>query len=445
MPMTDQSGPQTTHGETHHTTGGAAAEVTAAEISEELTPFRAVNLQFDRAAKLLGLSDDLSVALKTPHREVMVEIPLRCSDGSLRTFRGYRVQHDNSRGPMKGGLRYHPEVDLDEVRALASLMTWKTAVVDIPYGGAKGGIACDPRQLSARDVERLTRMFITRIEKFIGPQDDIPAPDVNTNPQVMAWIVDEYAKYHGFTPGVVTGKPVELGGSLGRTSATGRGVLFAAERAGADIGISLSGATVAVQGFGNVGSWAAHFLAEAGARIVAVSDVNGAIYSGDGLDVEALREAVASSGSVLDHDGAEQISNEELLTLDVDILVPAALGGVLHRDNAADVRAKLIVEGANHPTTPTADHIFAERGITVVPDIYANAGGVTVSYFEWVQNLQQFRWPAERVDTELRRIMDAAYDTLREVAEEYDTDLRTAAFTMAIRRVAEATRLRGQS
>jgi glutamate dehydrogenase (NAD(P)+) len=424
-------------------TGGAATEVTAPEAGRRLTAFQAVNQQLDRAADLIGLSEDLRVALKTPYREVMVELPLRCSDGELRTFSGYRVQHDNSRGPMKGGLRYHPEVDLDEVRALASLMTWKTAVVDIPYGGAKGGINCDPRELKASDVERLTRRFVARIERFIGPHEDIPAPDVNTNAQVMAWIVDEYAKFHGYTPGVVTGKPLQLGGSRGRESATGRGVLFAAERAAADMGLDLRGATVAVQGFGNVGSWAAHFFQAAGARVVAVSDVRGGIFRGEGLDIPALRDEVTRSGSVVEHAGAERIGNEALLSLDVDILIPAALGGVLHARNAADVRARMVVEGANHPTTPDADEIFAERGVIVLPDIFANAGGVTVSYFEWVQNLQQFRWSEERVDQELRAIMDAAYDAIRRIARERETDLRTAAFVLAIQRVAQAAELRG--
>lgn len=441
--MSDDRTTQPAPGEAHPTTGGTAAEPTAAEEAEELTPFRSVNLQFDRAAELLGIAEDLRVALKTPYREVMVEIPLRCTDGTLRTFRGYRVQHDNSRGPMKGGLRYHPDVDLDEIRALASLMTWKTAVVGIPYGGAKGGINCNPRELDQRDVEKLTRQFISRIEKFIGPKEDIPAPDVNTNAQVMAWVVDEYSKYHGYAPAVVTGKPIELGGSPGRTSATGRGVLFATERVAADRGIELRGATVAIQGFGNVGSWAAHFLAEAGARVVAVSDVEGGIFSGDGLDIPRVRQVMDDAGTVVAHEAAERISNEELLALDVDIVVPAALGNVIHRGNAGDVRAKLIVEGANHPTTPGADEILRDRGVVVVPDIYANAGGVTVSYFEWVQNLQQFRWSAKRVDSELREIMDAAYDEVCGVADEHNTDLRTAAFAVAIRRVAGATRLRG--
>jgi glutamate dehydrogenase (NAD(P)+) len=407
-----------------------------------LTPFQAVNLLFDRSADLLEVPEDLRVGLKTPLREVMVEIPLRCADGRIQTFQGYRVQHDNSRGPMKGGIRYHPEVDLDEVRALAALMTWKTAVVDLPYGGAKGGITCDPSTLSALDLERLTRRFVTRIHSFIGDHEDIPGPDMNTNPQVMAWIVDEYAKFSGFTPGIVTGKPLQLGGSRGRISATGRGCLFAAERAAADIGMSLDGATVAIQGFGNVGSWAARFFADAGARIVAVSDVHGAIFDGDGLDLEAVGNAVETDGAVAT-DGAESISNEELLALDVDVLLPAALGNVIREDNAAEVRARMVVEGANHPTTPAADRILHERGVTVLPDIFANAGGVTVSYFEWVQNLQQFRWSAERVDEELRTVMNEAYDALTAVRDEFDTDLRTAAYTLAIRRVSEAAQLRG--
>jgi glutamate dehydrogenase (NAD(P)+) len=337
-------------------TGGAATEATAAEAGRRLTPFQAVNLQFERAAELLGISQELRIALKTPYREVMVEIPLRCADGEIRTFSGYRVQHDNSRGPMKGGLRYHPEVDLDEVRALASLMTWKTAVVGLPYGGAKGGINCEPHSLDVRDVEQLTRRFVGRIEKFIGPQEDIPAPDVNTDAQVMAWIVDEYAKYHGFTPAVVTGKPLELGGSIGRESATGRGLLFATERAAADLGLELKGARVAVQGFGNVGSWAAHFLHEAGARVVAVSDVHGGVFAGDGLDIPRLRREAAKSGRIPPGAGVEALTNEEL-----------------------------------------------------------------------------------------RGIMDRAYDAVREIAREQHTDLRTAAFALAIERVAEATLLRGVS
>jgi glutamate dehydrogenase (NAD(P)+) len=414
-----------------------------APAEERLTPFQAVNLLFDRAAGLLDLSDELKLRLKIPFREVMVEIPLQTTDGQTHTFRGYRVQHDNSRGPMKGGIRYHPEADLEEVRALAALMTWKTAVVDLPYGGAKGGIECDPTQMSELDLERLTRRFTSRIHPFIGPNEDVPGPDVNTNPQVMAWIVDEYAKLHGFTPAIVTGKPLELGGSRGRISATGRGCLFAAERAAADMGLELRGATVAVQGFGNVGSWAASFFAAADARVVAVSDIGGAIFAGDGLDLGAVRACTAAGDSVTSCTGVDRLSNDELLALDVDVLIPAALGNVLHAGNARDVRARLVVEGANHPTTPAADEILRSRGVVVLPDIFANAGGVTVSYFEWVQNLQQFRWAEDRVDDELRATMNAAYDALRRVQQEFKCDLRTAAFVLAIRRVAAASRLRG--
>jgi glutamate dehydrogenase (NAD(P)+) len=425
------------------TSGRSAAEPVAAHREDGLSPFEAVNSQFERAAALLGVPEDIQIGLKTPYREVMVEIPLRCADGTLRTFQGYRVQHDNSRGPMKGGIRYQPEVDLDEVRALAALMTWKTAVVDLPYGGAKGGINCDPKQLSQLDVERLTRRFIGRIERFIGPHEDIPAPDVNTNSQVMAWIVDEYSKFHGYSPAVVTGKPVELGGSFGRESATGRGVLFAAQLAAPRAGFELEGSTVAVQGFGNVGSWAAKFFDEVGCRVVAVSDVKGAIHQGDGLDLAAVRRQLEETGSVVGLEGSDSITNEELLELDVDVLVPAALGGVIHARNASLVRARMIVEGANHPLTPEADDIFRDSSTLVIPDIYANAGGVTVSYFEWVQNLQQFRWTAERVDEELQKVMISAWGAITEIADEYSTDLRTAAFVLAIRKVAAATELRG--
>lgn len=417
--------------------------MTEIELARPLTPFESVNLQFDNAANILDLDEDMRIGLKTPFREVIVEVPLRCADGRIRTYSGYRVQHDASRGPMKGGLRYHPKVDLDEVRALAALMTWKTAVVGLPYGGAKGGIKCDPSELSTTELERLTRTFTGRIAPFIGPNQDIPAPDMNTNAQVMAWIVDEYAKYHGYAPAVVTGKPLALGGSPGRDSATGRGVLFVAERAAAEFGIDLEGARVAVQGFGNVGSWVAAFLAEAGARVVAISDAYGGVFDGDGLDVEKLILQAPSPGRLPQGAGTESITNEELLSLDVDVLVPAAIGNALHEGNARDVRARLIVEAANHPTTPGGDEILLSRGIPIVPDILANAGGVTVSYFEWVQNLQRFSWSAERIDEELRATMNTAYDSVSAMAREKSTDRRTAAFALAIGRVAEARRLRG--
>ncbi len=408
-----------------------------------LTPFEAVNYQFDRAARHLDIPEYLQVALKTPYREIMVEIPMRGRDDTFQIFHGYRVQHDNSRGPMKGGLRYHPTVDLDEVRALASLMTWKTAVVDLPFGGAKGGVDCDPSQLSTGELERLTRSFVARVHGFIGPHEDIPGPDVNTSAQVMAWILDEYSKFHGFTPGVVTGKPVELGGSKGRDSATGHGVALIAARAVADHGVDLRGASVAIQGFGNVGGWSAHFLAQGGARIVAVSDVYGGIYHDGGLDIGALRKRAALGEPLAETGAGDPITNDELIALDVDLLIPAALGGVLHRDNADSVQARIVIEGANAPVTPEADRRLEERGIPIVPDILANTGGVTVSYFEWVQNLQQFRWPLKRVDEELARVLDTAYDSVQGLAASAGVPLRMAAYMLGIRRVAEATLVRG--
>lgn len=411
---------------------------------DDLTPFQAVNYEFDRAARRLGLSEDAQIALKTPHREVMVEVPLRCGAGCQHTFHAYRVQHDHSRGPFKGGIRYHPEVDLDEVRALASLMTWKTAVVNIPFGGAKGGLDCDPKHHSRAEVEAMTRTVVQRMHHFIGPDEDIPAPDVNTGPQVMAWIVDEYSKFHGYSPGVVTGKPVELGGSAGRLAATGNGLAVVAERAAADVGLELDGATVAIQGFGNVGSWTARALRAKGARIVAVSDVAGGVHHGDGLDIDALLRARDEGGSVVELDDAhDALTNAELLALDVDILVPAALGGVLDAGNAGDVSARLVVEGANGPTTPAATRILEERGIPVVPDIVANAGGVTVSYLEWVQNSQHFPWSEAKVRDALESRMLDAYEAVSARAREADVSLRVAAFMVAVRRVAEATELRG--
>lgn len=407
--------------------------------------FATVNSLFDRAADLLGLSEVKRTELKTPYREMMVRLPLLTEKGEFKVYQGYRVQHDLSRGPMKGGIRYHPEADLDEVRALASLMTWKTAVVNLPYGGAKGGVQCDPSELSALDLERLTRRFTHRMEGFIGDHEDIPGPDMGTNARVMAWMMDEYSKFHGYTPGVVTGKPVELGGSQGRLSATGRGLFFAVERIAPSLGIDLDGGTVAIQGFGNVGYWAARFLADAGCRIVAVSDVHGMVSHPEGLDVDALQEAVTQQGTLAAtaQTGVRTLERDALIGQDVDILVPAALGGAIHAGNAQRVRARLIAEGANHPTTPDADEILAEQGVTILPDIYANAGGVTVSYFEWVQNLQQLRWDAQRVDEELRKLMGQAYDDMTAAAEEFRVDLRTAAFVVAVRRVAEAARLRG--
>jgi glutamate dehydrogenase (NAD(P)+) len=401
------------------------------------------NHNFTKAAHLLGLDGRIERSLVTPFREIKVELPLVRDDGTLATFVGYRVQHDNSRGTMKGGLRYHPDVDVDEVNALASLMTWKTAVVNLPFGGAKGGIACDPRTLSTAETQRLPRAFTQKLQDVLGPTRDVPAPDMGTDAQTMAWIVDEYAKFHGWQPGVVTGKPIELGGSLGRDAATGRGLLFAAECLFAESGRAVGDFRYAVQGFGNVGSWAARLLAEAGGRVVAVSDATGAVRNRDGLDVARLVEHVARTRGVAGFRGGESIPLDEVLAEDCDVLVPAALGGVLNRTTAPEVRARFVVEGANHPTDPAADEIFARRGVVVLPDIFANAGGVTVSYLEWAQNIQQFAWDEARVNAELRRTMVAAWADIKAAARTHACDLRTAAFALAIGRVARATSLRG--
>jgi glutamate dehydrogenase (NAD(P)+) len=403
-----------------------------------------VNHYFRVAARIMDLSPRVEKLLVTPHREVKVDVSITLDNGELGTFIGYRVQHDGSRGPMKGGLRYHPTVDMDEALGLASLMTWKTAVVNLPYGGAKGGIAVDPETLTPRELQRLTRRFVQQIHDIIGPQIDIPAPDVNTNAQVMAWIMDEYSKMHGFSPGVVTGKPVELFGSKGREEATGRGVVFALEEHLREAGLGeVRGKTFAIQGFGNVGSWTARFLHERGGRVVAVSDVRGGVRKPAGLDVPGLLEHARQTRSVVDFPDSDPISNAALLLEDVDVLVPAALGGVITEANARDVRARLVLEAANGPTTPRADEILAERGITVLPDIYVNAGGVTVSYFEWAQNVQQFRWDEERVNAELHRHMKDAYATLAKVVRQRKVSFRTAAFVVAIGRVGRATVLRG--
>lgn len=408
-----------------------------------MTPSEAQALYFGRAAKLLRLDERTEKLLITPYREVKVECPLVRDDGTLATFIGYRVQHDNSRGPMKGGFRYHPEVNLDEVNALAALMTWKTAVVDLPYGGAKGGIAVDPGQLSAGELQRLTRVFTQRLHDVIGPYKDIPAPDMGTNARTMAWLVDEYEKFAGHAPAVVTGKPVEIGGSLGRDAATGRGLLFAAERLFEDLGKKVSDFTYAIQGFGNVGSWAARLFHAAGGKVVAVSDLTGAVRNRAGLDIPALWAYVSEKKGVAGFPGGESFPADQLLAEPCDVLIPAAVGDVLTKETAGAVRAEIVLEGANHPTDPDADAIFRQKGVTVLPDIYANAGGVTVSYFEWVQNVQQFRWDEDQVNAQLRKRMREAYAGLRAVQKRYACDLRTAAFVLAVGRVAKATELRG--
>jgi len=403
----------------------------------------ATRYYFDKAAKVLGLPEDVSIQLKTPHREVRVECNIRLDNGEIGTFIGYRVQHDNARGPFKGGLRYHPEVDANEVTALATLMTWKTAVVGVPFGGAKGGIQLDATALSPGEMQRVTRKFIDGIYDIIGATTDIPAPDMYTNAQVMAWIFDQYSKYRGYAPGVVTGKPVEMAGSEGRAAATGRGCVYATEELCAALGEAVAGKRVVVQGFGNVGTWAAKLYQELGAKVVGIADISGGYVSAEGIDIAAAIEHMDGHPTLDGFGGADRVDGETILTTDCDVLVPAALGGVLHRDNAKEVRARIIVEGANGPTTPEADEIFRSRGIHVIPDIYANAGGVTVSYFEWAQNMQHFYWDENRVNEELRRTMKRGFATLHEVSKSKNVDLRTAAFVTGVGRVWRATELRG--
>ena len=403
---------------------------------------RITDEQFNAAADHMQLDPDIRAVLSTPYRELMVQLPVRMDDGRLQLFHGYRVQHNAVRGPYKGGLRYHPEVDLGEVRALAALMTWKTALVDVPFGGAKGGVTVDPAMLSRSELQKLTRVFTQKMDMALGVYRDIPAPDVNTNAQIMAWIMDEYGRKHGYSPAIVTGKPVNLGGSLGREAATGRGTVIIAREACKKFDIDISKATVAIQGFGNVGSWTARIISELGATVVAVSDMHGGIYCAQGLDIDKVTEHVEATGSVTACAGAEDIDNEGLLALPVDILIPAALGGAIHRDNVAEVRAKLIVEAANSPVTPRADENLRSRGIRVIPDILTNAGGVTVSYFEWVQNLQQFHWDEERVNTELERKMVAAWDAVFAEHQATKLPMRVAAYVVSLRRLADATKMR---
>jgi glutamate dehydrogenase (NAD(P)+) len=405
--------------------------------------FQAVTYFFDRAAELNELSDSKRAVLAGTYRELRVQVPLRRDDGSLEVLVGYRIQHNGARGPYKGGTRYHPSANLDEVRALASLMTWKTAVVDVPFGGAKGGIEVDPRGLSLSEIERMTRVYTNQISHLLGPHRDIPAPDVNTNAQTMAWMMDEYGKRHGYTPEIVTGKPIALGGSYGRESATGRGSVIVMDQLVGDLGLNPAECTVAIQGFGNVGGWAARVAHERGYRVVAVSDSQGAIFSEIGLNIPAVVRHHMETGAVVGFEGAVNITNEELLTLPVDVLLPAALGEVIHSGNADKVQCKIVVEAANHPVTPVADAILNERGILIVPDILANAGGVIVSYFEWTQNIQQFRWNEEEVNQRLSEKLIEAYERVASFAQLRNVPMREASYALAVQRVAETSHLRG--
>ncbi len=401
--------------------------------------------QFDRVADHLQLDPGTRAILRVPKREWTVNFPVTMDDGHTEVFTGHRVQHNLSRGPAKGGLRYHPRADLNEVRALAMWMTWKCALVDVPFGGAKGGVAVDPRTLSQGELQRVTRRFATELQGLIGPDTDIPAPDMGTNAQTMAWIMDTVSMHAGYTvPGVVTGKPVGLGGSEARADATGLGVMITAERALAEHDITLDGASVAVQGFGNVGEAAARLIHEAGGRLVAITDVGGGVANPDGLDPAALKAHLAETGSIAGAPGTKPIDNDALLALEVDLLVLAALEGQVTAENAGAVQAKVIAEGANGPVTPDADPILAQRGIVTVPDILCNAGGVIVSYFEWVQNLQSFAWPREQVIERLRGMLNRAYDDVAQMRDAEGIDARLAAHAIAVSRVAEAQQIRGR-
>ncbi len=403
--------------------------------------------QVDTAAKHLNLNPGLIEKVRLTRRELTVHFPVKMDDGHIEMFTGYRVQHNTTRGPAKGGIRFHPDVDLDEVRALSMWMTWKTAVVNIPFGGAKGGVQCDPGKMSRRELENMTRRYIWEIAMMIGPDRDIPAPDVNTNPQVMAWIMDTYSMLKGFSvPGVVTGKPLELGGSLGRLEATGKGVVVVAQEAAASVlQRSLEGAKVAIQGCGNVGGISAQYFQKAGAKVIAISDMHGGVYNPRGLDVQKVLECRNQYSCILDKRTPQwdEISNRDLLELECDILVPAAIENQITDQNAPKIRAKMIVEGANGPTTTEADDIFRDRGIVVVPDILANAGGVTVSYFEWVQNLQELLWTEEEISDRLTRIMKKGFAEILDISRRDKVDLRTAALILGIGRVVKASELLG--
>ena len=420
-----------------------APGATPADERAEISNFEVVNHYFNRAAECLGIRDDIAAVLRSAYREVQVQIPVTRTDGRIHVYTGYRVQHNGARGPYKGGVRFHPEVDLDEVRALASLMTWKTAIAGIPYGGAKGGVNCPAAELEEHEKERVARSFLGKVDKVLGPTRDIPAPDVNTNAQTMAWMMDEYGKLHGHTPAIVTGKPIALEGSYGREAATGRGLVYMYREAAAALGMRPSETTFTVQGFGNVGSWAARLMQELGAKLVAASDAHGATRSDAGLDAEALAAHVAEGGRVPDFEGGEEIGPVEFLETGCDVFIPAALGGMIHKSNADRLACRVVVEGANSPTTPAADEILEDKGVFIVPDVMANAGGVVVSYFEWAQNLQHFRWEEREVNDKLGRIMRRAYREVAARAREDEVPLRLAAYEVGIERVADAARTRG--
>lgn len=408
------------------------------------SPWESALAQLDEAAGIMGLEKGVHAVLRSPKRSLTVSVPTRMDDGEVKVFTGYRVHHSTSRGPSKGGIRYHPSVDLNEVKALAMWMTWKVAIVNIPYGGAKGGVICDPNEMSSGELQRMTRRYASEILPLIGPDKDIPAPDVGTDEQVMAWIMDTYSVNVGYSvPEVVTGKPLSVGGSLGRAEATSRGVSYVTAATLEHEGRPVEGTRVAIQGYGKVGRPSVSLLNEIGCTVVAVSDVKGGIYNAKGLDPAALEAHAVEAGTVMGFKDSDALTNDEVLTVDCDVLVPAALEGQLTEDNADRVQASIIVEGANGPTTPEADAIFSDRGLLVVPDILANSGGVTVSYFEWVQGLSAFFWNEEKVNEELRLVMQRAYADVRAVGEQWGVNLRTAATILGVSRVSEAHKTRG--
>jgi glutamate dehydrogenase (NAD(P)+) len=417
------------------TTESAAAQVNAWEVAQH---------QFDLAAEMLNLDPGLRAVLREPRRELTVHFPVHMDDGTVQVFTGYRVQHNLGRGPAKGGIRFHQDVTLDEVKALAMWMTWKCAVVGIPYGGGKGGVSVDPKKLSKKELEGLSRRYFTEISVLIGPERDIPAPDVNTTPQIMAWFMDTYSMHAGYTvPGVVTGKPISLGGSEGRNEATARGCVFTIVDAAAHLGMDLAKTTTVVQGFGNAGYIAARLMADEGSKVIAVSDTGGAILNPDGLDVDRVLAWKKEHGTVVGAPGTKTITNGELLELDCDILIPAAYENQITAQNAHNVKAKIVAEAANGPTTPEADLILADKGVFMIPDILANAGGVTVSYFEWVQDLNRDHWSEAVVNAKLKEIMDRSFGEVLEMSLNASVNMRTAAYLVAVKRVADATALRG--
>jgi glutamate dehydrogenase (NAD(P)+) len=418
--------------------------MTTEQTTAPINAWHVAQQQFDLAADRLNLDAGLRRVLREPRRELTVHFPVKMDDGSVQVFTGYRVQHNLGRGPAKGGIRYHQDVTIDEVKALAMWMTWKCAVVGIPYGGGKGGVIVDPKKLSKKELEALSRRFFTEIEVLVGPERDIPAPDVNTTPQIMSWFMDTYSMHMGYTvPGVVTGKPISLGGSEGRNEATARGCVFTIVDAARHLGMDLTKCTVAVQGFGNAGSIAAQLMCDEGSTVIAVSDTGGAIWNQGGLDIPKVVAWKKEHGTVVGFPGSKTITNGELLELECDVLIPAAYENQITADNAPNVKAKIVAEAANGPTTPEADKILADKGVFMIPDILANAGGVTVSYFEWVQDLNRDHWTEKEVNAKLKEIMDRSFGEVLDMSKAEQCDMRTAAYLVAVKRVADTTALRG--